>query len=124
MKEKSAFFAPPLIALSLALPGATSAKPAKKPPNETAQQAKLFPKKLNKDDQVLHALDRLNFGPRPGDVRLVTKMGLKRWIDLELHPERIRENPDLEAKLQPLESLRMTSMEVVQHYPPRQMILA
>ena len=124
MKETSPFFAPALFALLMTLAGVSTAKSAKKPPNEAAQQARLFQKKLNKEDQVLHALDRLTFGPRPGDVRLVTKMGVKRWIDLQLHPERIRENPDLEAKLQPLESLRMTSMEVVRHYPSRQMILA
>jgi uncharacterized protein (DUF1800 family) len=124
MKEKLAFFAFALAAWLVALPGVSAAKSAKKPPNEATQQAKLFQKKLNKDDQALHALDRLTFGPRPGEVREVKRMGLKRWLDLQLHPERIRENPDLEAKLAPLESLRMSTMEVVQHYPPRQMILA
>jgi len=123
MKEKSAFFAFALAAC-LAIQSTAAAKSPKKQPNEAAQQAKLFQKKLNKDDQVLHAVDRLTFGPRPGDVREVKRLGLKRWIDLELHPERIRENPDLEAKLAPLESLRMTSMEVAQNYPSRQMILA
>ncbi len=54
----------------------------------------------------------------------VKKLGLKKWIDLQLHPERIPENADLEAKLQPLESLRMTPMEAVQHYPPPQLLRA
>ena len=56
-----------------------------------------FQEKLSKDEQVLHALDRLTFGPRPGDVEVVKKMGVKKWIDLQLHPERIAENPALEA---------------------------
>ncbi len=85
---------------------------------------KLFQKKLNKDQQILHALDRLTFGPRPGDVARVKKMGLKKWIDLQLHPERIAENPALEAKLEPLESLRMSPAEATQHYPPPQLVLA
>ncbi|MGI8745050.1 MAG: hypothetical protein ACR2NN_21255 [Bryobacteraceae bacterium] len=34
------------------------------------QQAKQFRAKLSKDDQIMHALDRLTFGPRPGDVAL------------------------------------------------------
>ena len=68
----------------------------------------LFQKKLTKDQQVLHALDRLTFGPRPGDVEAVKKMGVKKWIDLQLHPEQIAENPELERRLAPLESLRMT----------------
>jgi len=58
-----------------------------------------FEKKLSKDQQILHALDRLTFGPRPGDLEAVKKMGLKKWIDLQLHPERIKENPELETKL-------------------------
>jgi uncharacterized protein (DUF1800 family) len=85
---------------------------------------KSFQKKLNKDQQILHAIDRLTFGPRPGDVERVKKLGLKKWVDQQLHPERIAENTELEAQLQPLESLRMTPMETVQHYPPPQMIRA
>ena len=91
-----------------------------KPP----QANKLYQKKLSKDDQILHALDRLTFGPRPGDVERFKKVGLKKWIDQQLHPERIKENPALEAQLQPLESLRMTPMQTVQHYPPPQLIKA
>jgi uncharacterized protein (DUF1800 family) len=91
---------------------------------DAGRQARLFEKKLNKDQQILHALDRLTFGPRPGDVEAVKKLGLKKWIDLQLHPERIAENPDLEAKLQPLESLNMTPMQAVQHYPSTQMLRA
>jgi uncharacterized protein (DUF1800 family) len=83
-----------------------------------------FQKKLSKDQQILHALDRLTFGPRPGDVEAVRKMGLKKWIDLQLHPERIRENPELAARLEPLESLRMTQAETVSSYPTPQLIRA
>ncbi|HTS51337.1 MAG TPA: DUF1800 domain-containing protein, partial [Bryobacteraceae bacterium] len=98
-------------------------KPAK-PADDEQRQAKLFQKKLTGDQQILHALDRLTFGPRPSDVAQVKKTGLKKWIDLQLHPERIRESADLEAKLEPLESLRMSPLEAVQHYPAPQMILA
>ena len=98
-------------------------KPAKAA-DEQQRQAKLFQKKLNNDQQIVHALDRLTFGPRPGDVAQVKKMGLKKWIDLQLHPERIRESADLEAKLEPLESLRMSPLEAVERYPAPQMILA
>jgi uncharacterized protein (DUF1800 family) len=107
----------------LTLPGLAFSKPSKEA-EEAKRQAKLFQKKISKDQQILHALDRLTFGPKPGDVARAKKMGLKKWVELELHPERIRENPDLEAKLQPLESLRMTPMEAVQHYPTPQMIRA
>ena len=42
--------------------------------------------KLSKDLQPIHALNRLTFGPRPGDVETVRKMGVKQWIDLQLSP--------------------------------------
>ena len=121
--NKLAFYAGALTLLLVALPGASSTKKSAEA-DEARRQAKLFQKKINKDEQILHALDRLTFGPRPGDIEHVKKIGLKKWIDLQLHPERISENPDLEAKLQPLESLRMTPLETVQHYPPPQLLRA
>ena len=83
-----------------------------------------FEKKLSKDQQALHVLDRLTFGPRPGDLQTLQKMGIKKWIDLQLHPDRIEESKELVARLEPLESLRMTQAEVLAAYPPRQMIRA
>jgi uncharacterized protein (DUF1800 family) len=112
-----------LASFFLILPAFPSPKPSKEV-EKAKRQAKLFQKKIPKDQQIVHALNRLTFGPEPGDVARVKKIGLKKWIDLQLHPERIPENPDLEAKLQPLESLRMTPLEAVQHYPPPQLIRA
>jgi uncharacterized protein (DUF1800 family) len=80
--------------------------------------------KLSKDEQVIHALNRLTFGPRPGDVEAVRKMGVKKWIDLQLHPERVVENPELAQKLAPLESLRLSQADTERTYPNPQMIRA
>ena len=41
------------------------------------------------DQQVSHVLSRLAFGARPGDAQRVRELGVDRWIDLQLHPERI-----------------------------------
>src|SRR6202049_5290314 len=101
--KKTALLAAAVSPLFLALPATSSTKKSAEA-EEAKRQAKLFQKKLNKDEQIVHALDRLTFGPRPGDVERVKKRGLKKWIDLQLHPERIAENADLEAKLEPLES--------------------
>jgi uncharacterized protein (DUF1800 family) len=83
-----------------------------------------FDKPLNRDQEILHALNRLTFGPRPGDVEAVRKMGLKKWIDLQLHPERIEENPEVAARLKPLESLEMSPAEIATNYPPPAAVLA
>ena len=80
--------------------------------------------KLSKDEQVIHALNRLTFGPRAGDVEAVRKMGVKKWIDLQLHPERIVENLELAQRLAPLESLRLSQADAERNYPNPQMIRA
>jgi uncharacterized protein (DUF1800 family) len=77
-----------------------------------------FHRKLSKDEQILHALDRLTYGPRPGEIAQVERIGLKKWVEQQLHPESIRENAELAEKLAPLESLQMDTYELMQHYPP------
>jgi uncharacterized protein (DUF1800 family) len=76
-----------------------------------------FDTKLSKDQQILQALNRLTFGPRPGDIEEVQRLGVDKWIELQLHPDRIPENPMLEARLKPLETLRMQPEEILKEYP-------
>jgi uncharacterized protein (DUF1800 family) len=83
-----------------------------------------FAARIPNDQKILHALNRLTFGPRPDDFETVKKLGLKKWIDLQLHPDRMAENPALESKLAPLDTLRMTSAEMARNYPPPQLIKA
>ncbi len=79
-----------------------------------------FDQHLNPEQQIIHALNRLAFGPRPGDVEEVRRVGLAKWMESQLHPEQIAENPILEEKLKPLESLRLTLPDVVAKYTPQQ----
>ena len=51
-------------------------------------------RELTAEEQASHALDRLAFGARPGDVERVHAIGVDSWIARQLHPERI---PDDEA---------------------------
>jgi len=81
-----------------------------------------FLKQIPNNDKIPHALNRLTYGPRPGDLERVRAMGLKKWIELELHPERISENPALMAKLKMLDTLAMSSAELVRDYPTPQMV--
>jgi hypothetical protein len=76
-----------------------------------------FDSKLSKDQQILQVLNRLTFGPRAGDVEEVRRIGVDKWVDLQLHPERISENPRLDEKLKPLETLRMSADEIIAAYP-------
>jgi uncharacterized protein (DUF1800 family) len=89
-----------------------------KNPDQTRQ----FFKEIPKDQRILQALNRLTFGPRPGDEAKVRAIGLKKWIELQLHPERIPENPTLAAKLKQMDTLTMSSEELVRNYPTPQMV--
>lgn len=41
------------------------------------------------DQQTMQVLNRLAFGPRPGEAAQVRTVGVDRWIDQQLHPEHI-----------------------------------
>jgi hypothetical protein len=75
----------------------------------------------NEQKRAVQALNRLTFGPRPGDVQQVMAMGVDRWIDLQLHPERIPDSA-IEARLAPFRTLHMSSKEIVEEFPDNQMI--
>jgi len=77
-----------------------------------------FDQKLSVDKQIVHVLNRLTFGPRPGDVEKVRRLTVEKWIDLQLHPDRIPENPVLEAELKPLATLQLAMWQLLEKYPP------
>jgi hypothetical protein len=78
---------------------------------------------MDEQKRALHALNRLAFGPRPGDVERVSATGVEEWIDQQLHPEKIDDH-DLEVRLTPFRTLRMDTRELVENFPPPQVIKA
>src|SRR5262249_11820505 len=90
--------------------------------NKDAPEAHQFLQQITKDQRIEQALNRLTFGARPGDVADVRAMGLKVWIDQQLHPERIAENPVLLEKLKSFDTLSLTSDQLVRRYPSQQMV--
>jgi len=110
-----------LLTLTISFVLLSSAVYAKKKPKVVPPPA--IPQ-MTEDQKTLHALNRLTFGARPGDLDDIHKMGLQAWIDRQLHPESIPENPTLEARLQPLDTLRMSPQDLVKKYPSPQIIKA
>jgi uncharacterized protein (DUF1800 family) len=88
------------------------------------ETAASFQRKLSKDKHAIHALNRLTFGPRAADVDLIRKHGVEKWIDAQLQPASLAENTELEARLQPLESIRLDNAELIKKYPPPQLVVA
>ncbi len=72
---------------------------------------------ISNNQKAEHALSRLTFGARPGDIQHVESLGVKKWIDLQLHPERIPQNPILAEKLRPLDTIGMSTAQMLRDYP-------
>src|SRR5579864_4899447 len=99
-----------LLALACAVPSLLAKKKDPSPASGNDEQRR-----------AIHALNRLTFGPRPGDMQQVMAMGVDRWIDLQLHPEKISDSA-LESRLSAFRTLRMSSREIVDEFPDNQII--
>jgi uncharacterized protein (DUF1800 family) len=104
------------VPLFAALPAAAKDKKPKQDP-----ALKNLPiTELSADEAILHALNRLAYGPRPGDVERVRQMGLAKWIDQQLNPNSM-DDKALEARLEDYPTLKMSSAKLIEEYPqPKQ----
>ncbi len=89
----------------------------KKPAQNTATTP------MDENRRALHALNRLGFGPRPGEVQRVEAMGVDKWIEQQLHPEKIDDSA-LETRLAAYRTLKMDTRELVMNFPPPQVLKA
>src|ERR1044072_3540275 len=78
--------------------------------------------RLSEEQQIIHVLNRLGFGARPGDVERVKAMGLENYINQQLNPEKIPDSV-AENKVKDLGVLTMTTAELYEKYPQPGMLL-
>jgi uncharacterized protein (DUF1800 family) len=78
--------------------------------------------RLNDDQRILHVLNRLGFGARPGDVARVKAMGLTNYINLQLNPQKINDSV-ADAKLKDLSTLNMTTAQLYEKFPQPGLLL-
>lgn len=71
---------------------------------------------LTEDEAIMHAMNRLAYGPRPGDVERIRQMGLDKWVEQQLRPEFI-DDKALDQRLLRYPTLRMSSKELLENYP-------
>jgi uncharacterized protein (DUF1800 family) len=71
---------------------------------------------LTEDQAVMHALNRLGYGPRPGDVERIRAMGLDKWVEQQLHPESIDDSA-LDERLEQYSTLKMSSKKLLDDFP-------
>lgn len=102
--------------LALSVPVNLAQQPAARP-GKADISGKANTKKLTAEQRALHLLNRITFGPRPGDVERVMKMGWEKFLDEQLHPERIADQL-AEQKLQGIPSALMSAQQIASTYPP------
>jgi uncharacterized protein (DUF1800 family) len=96
---------------------AANDKKDKNKPTDTSKSLNGLPiQGLTEDEAVLQALNRLGFGPKPGDLERVKAMGLQKWIDQQLHPESISDSA-LDARLDRFPTLKMSSAKLLEEFP-------
>jgi uncharacterized protein (DUF1800 family) len=71
---------------------------------------------LTPDQQILHALNRLGYGPRPGDVERVRRIGVGAWIEAQLSPSDLAD-PAVEQSLPAYPVLARSAADLVREYP-------
>jgi uncharacterized protein (DUF1800 family) len=68
------------------------------------------------DAAIEHVLNRLGYGPRPGDVEAVRRLGLDRYVKQQLHPQDVPENPLLARRLAELRTVSLDTRTLLARY--------
>lgn len=66
-------------------------------------------------DQIIHVLNRLSFGPRPGDIERVQAMGIWQYVSEQLNPELIQD-PLSNMRTPALDASRRNPIDVLADY--------
>src|ERR1041385_2859883 len=109
-----------IVLISTAVLFAGDKKSKAKHPDSTSSAV---PAQMEDDKRIVHALNRFTFGARPADVEKVRTEGLDKWFDEQLHPEKIDDGA-LESRLVPFRTLKMSTKEMVENFPPPQVLKA
>ncbi len=112
------FVASPVLAQQ---PASAPTSPKSASTSTTSSKRIPTPSKLTDEQRALHALNRLTFGPRPGDLQKVMDTNANDWIEQQLHPEEIADSV-LDGKLGPLRTLRMSTRDLVQTFPNKNLV--
>ena len=108
-KKPLVFLLPALLGLALPL--------AATPLRAAAKNGRLRP--LNPEERALHVLNRLGYGPRPGELRSLLDQGEEAWVESQLDPEALALPEDLTAARRTMPSLDLGPEELFRAYGPQ-----
>jgi uncharacterized protein (DUF1800 family) len=112
-----------IVLISTAVLFAGDKKSKSKHPASNAPAVAQMQMQMGDDKRIVHALNRFTFGVRPSDVERVRTEGLDKWFDEQLHPEKIDDGA-VESRLAPFRTLKMSTREMVENFPPPQVLKA
>jgi uncharacterized protein (DUF1800 family) len=113
MLRRSMKYCSILLAISLSSPLGFAQEMSQKGKKPVAKKSNL--KNLTEEQKASHLLDRVTFGPRPGEIERVMKIGWKKYLEEQLNPDRIADKV-VEEKLKPLESVHLSNSELAKNY--------
>ncbi|HMC27473.1 MAG TPA: DUF1800 domain-containing protein [Verrucomicrobiae bacterium] len=100
----------------LIAPSLDAASPKDKKPKQDTVLKGLPISDLTADEAIFHALNRLAYGPRPGDIERIKRIGLSAWIDQQLNANSI-DDKAVQARLDDLPALRLSTAKLIEDYP-------
>src|SRR5437588_6682748 len=88
---------------------------------KSREQANAAAMQMDEPKRAIHMLNRFTFGPRPGELEQIQGMGIDKWFEQQLNPDKINDSA-LESRLAPFRTLKMSTEEIVRNFPPPQVI--
>jgi uncharacterized protein (DUF1800 family) len=119
MRYLAAFLLAAAASTAASTAAAQTSAPAAKKPAARAAVAPTDHREQTADQQVQQVLNRLGFGPRPGDVAKVRAMGVDEYIALQLEPTKVDDGAT-ERILASYEMLGRPTSEIVALYEETQ----
>jgi uncharacterized protein (DUF1800 family) len=104
--------------LLFSLAGPVGPAPAATAPTDSLELAKTG---LDEEARILHALNRLGYGPRPGEIERIRESGLEAYLERQLEPGSI-DDANVERRLAAYATLSMTPSELLVAFPPPQLL--
>jgi len=74
---------------------------------------------MDHDHEILHVINRLTYGPAPGDVERVRAMGVEAFIAFQLDPGEVKEPEELGKILERYGTISLDAVTLFREYGPK-----
>ena len=75
---------------------------------------------MSEDQKILHLLNRISFGPTPGDIDKVRSIGFGAYLEQQLHPSTMLPSEELNSRLDELPTLKESARDLAYEFQPPQ----